>query len=171
MRLLIVIVLYLCTNVLMSQKAFPLSSVKLSTQEALQIHVKNELGEKSFLSTHMPKGKIYLVSVWATWCSSCRAELKAIQKVHCDWSEESDFEFIAVSIDIPTDHHKVFSLANKMDWNFKIIHEEYGYLLRELDIFKLPRMFLVDQKGNIVYEPRGFHASELQNLGEKIKSL
>ena len=171
MRILIVIVFYLCTNALMSQNVFPLTSVKLSTQEALQIHVKNELGEKSFLSTHMPKGKIYLVSVWATWCSSCRAELKAIQKVHCDWSEESDFEFIAVSIDIPTDHHKVFSLANKMDWNFKIIHEEYGYLTKELKIFNLPGMFLVDQKGNIVYEPQGYSASELKKLEAKIKAL
>ena len=171
MRILLTTILFLCINILMSQSVFPFNSLHGSTKEALKIHVKNEAGEKSFLSAHMPKGKIYLVSVWATWCGRCRGELKALQKVHCDWSEEYDFEFLAISIDTPTDHPKIFSMANKMDWNFKIIHDEYGYLVRELDISALPRMFLVDQKGNIVYEPKGYSTSALKELEEKIKAL
>ena len=171
MRILLTTILFLCINILMSQSVFPLNSVHGSTKEPLKIHVKNEAGEKSFLAAHMPKGKIYLVSVWATWCGRCRGELKALQKVHCDWSEEYDFELLAISIDTPTDHPKVFSMANKMDWDFKIIHDEYGYLVRELDVSALPRMFLVDQKGNIVYEPKGYSKSALKKLEEKIKAL
>tara|TARA_R110000737_G_C14469165_1_gene466427 strand:+ start:375 stop:842 length:468 start_codon:yes stop_codon:yes gene_type:complete len=155
----------------MSQSVFPFNSVHGSTREALKIHVKNEAGEKSFLEAHMPQGKIYLVSVWATWCGRCRTELKALQKVHCDWSDEYNFELLAISIDTPTDHSKVFGMANKMDWNFKIMHDEYGYLVRELDISALPRMFLVDQKGNIVYEPKGYSIGALKKIEEKIKAL
>ena len=171
MRTILTTILFLSINILMSQNVFPLNSVHGSSKEALRIHVKNEVGEKSFLSEHMPKGKIYLVSVWATWCGSCRGELKALQKVHCNWLEEYDFEFIAVSIDTPTDHPKVFNMANKMGWDFKVIHDEYGYLVRELDISQLPRMFLVDQKGNIVDEPKSYSASALKKLEEKIKAL
>ena len=171
MRILLSIILFLGTSVLFSQAAFPFSSVHGSTKEPLEIHVKNELGEKTFLSAHMPKGKIYLVSVWATWCGSCRSKLRAIQKVHCDWSEKYDFEFIAVSIDTPTDHPKIFKMANKTDWNFKIIHDEYGYLVKELDISLLPRTFLVDQNGNIIYEPKGHSSSALKLLEEKIMAL
>lgn len=165
------IILFLCTNILLSQNIFPLTSVNRSSNKALDIHVKNELGQKTFLSAHLPKGKIYLVSIWATWCGSCRAELKAIQKIHCAWSEKYNFEFIAISIDAPKDHYKVFNMANKTDWNFKIIHEEFGYLVHELDIFKLPRMYLVDQNGNIVYEPKGYSPSALKLLEAKIKAL
>jgi len=164
-------VLCLTINVLISQNPFPLNSVHGSTQEALEIHVTNEEGQKSFLKTHMPKGKIYLVSVWATWCGPCRNELQALQKVHCDWLEEYDFEFIAISIDKPTDHPKVFKMSNAMGWDFKIIHDEYGYLIRELDVSRLPRMFLVDQKGNIVYEPKGYSERHLKKLEEKIKTM
>lgn len=171
MRPVLTTILFLCINSLMSQNVFPLNSVHGSTKKALKIHVKNELGKKSFLEAHMPKGKIYLVSVWATWCGSCLRELRALQKIHCDWSEKYDFEFIAVSIDTPTDHPKIFSMANKVDWNFKIIHDEYGYLVHELDISALPRMFLVDKKGNIVYEPKGYSSSALKHLEEKIKAL
>jgi len=171
MRTLITTILVLCTNLLISQTAFPLNSTHGSTKAPLKIHVKNEVGEKSYLAAHMPKGKIYLVSVWATWCGPCRSELMALQKVHCDWSEKYDFEFIAISIDTPTDHPKIFRMANKTDWNFKILHDEYGYLVRELDISRLPRMFLVDQKGNIVYEPKGYSTSALKKIEEKIKSM
>ena len=171
MRIILSLILILSTRVLISQSGFPLTSVNKSTNEALNIHVKNELGEKSFLAAHMPKGKIYLVSIWATWCGSCRSELKAIQRVHCDWSEAYNFEFIAISIDAPKDHLKVFTMANKTDWNFKVIHEEYGYLVRELDIFDLPRMFLVDQKGNIVHEAKAYNRSALEKIEEKISTL
>lgn len=165
------LIIFCSINTLMSQNIFPLNSVNSSTKEAVKIHVKNETGNKSFLEDHMPQGRIYLVSIWATWCGSCRAELNAMQKVHCDWSDQNDFEFLAVSIDTPNDHPKVFKLANKMGWDFKIMHEEYGYLVRELDIFKLPRMFLVDQKGNIIYEPKGYGSNELKKIEEKISAL
>lgn len=171
MRTLFTVILFLSINVLMSQNAFPFNSVHGSTKKALKIHVKNERGEKSFLAAHMPKGKIYLVSVWATWCRPCRNELNALQKVHNDWSKEYDFEYIAISIDAPTDHPKVFSLANKMNWDFKVVHDEYGYTVRELDISLLPRMFLVNQNGNIIYEPTGYSASALKTIEEKIKAL
>jgi len=171
MHSLFTIVFIFWLNTLVSQNAFPLNSVHGSTKEPLKIHVKNEAGAKSFLSKHVPKGKIYLVSVWATWCGPCRAELNALQKVHCEWSEEYDFEFIAISIDKPTDHPKIFKMANTMGWDFKVIHDEYGYLIRELDISKLPRMFLIDQKGNIVYEPQGYSKMALKKVEEKIKTM
>ena len=171
MRISFIIILCLYAVSVKSQLHFPLTSVHGSTKEPLEIHVKDELGDRSFLKAHMPKGKIYLVSIWATWCGSCRSELRAIQKVHCDWSEDSNFEFIAISIDTPNDHPKIFKMANKTDWNFKIIHDEYGYLVKELDVSKLPRMFLVDQNGNIVYEPKGYGARELKKIGALISAL
>ena len=171
MRVLYSFILLLCTNAVMSQSPFPLNSVHGTTKVPLKIHVKNELNEKSYLSAHMPKGKIYLVSVWATWCGPCRAELRAIQKVHCDWSEKYDFEFLAISIDAPTHRSKIFDMVNKTDWNFKVLHDEYGYLVKELDISNIPRMFLVDQQGNIVYEPHGYSSSVLKKIEKKVESL
>ena len=171
-RLALSFIIVLCSaQSMMSQSDFPFNSVHGSTKEPLRIHVKNASNEKSYLSEHMPKGKIYLVSVWATWCGPCRGELNALQKVHCDWSGEYDFEFIAISVDTPTDHSKIFKMVNGVDWNFKVLHDEYGYLVKELGISAIPRMFLVDQEGNIVYEHRGFSSRELKRIEQKIESL
>lgn len=172
MRSLLSLFLLLSFSILTAQEqAFPLNSVHGSTKKALKIHVKNEAGEKSFLETHMPQGKIYLASVWATWCGPCRSELNAIQEVHKQWSDKYNFEFIAISIDKPTDHAKVFSMANRMGWDFKVVHDEYGYVARELDISAIPRMYLVDQEGQIVYMAKGYSKSALKLLESKISAL
>lgn len=171
MRNFFTIAIWLNVHYLISQNAFPLNSFHSTTKEALEIHVRNEAGQKSFLKTHLSKGQIYLVSVWATWCGPCRSELQALQKVHCEWSDKYDFEFIAISVDAPTDHPKIFKMANTMGWDFKVIHDEYGYLVRELDISKIPRMFLVDQKGNIVYEPNGFSTQHLKKIEDRLKTM
>jgi len=171
MRLCLVAVLLLIINGITAQSPFPFNSVHGSTKDSLRIHVKDEIWQKSFLSSHMAKGKIYLVSVWATWCGSCRVKLKAMQEVHCEWMNDYDFEFIAVSIDAPNDHHKIFEMADQKKWDFKIIHDEYGYLVNELDVSLLPRMFLVDREGNIVYEPKGSSASALKKLEEQIRTM
>jgi len=113
MRIPLVTILFLSLTALTAQNPFPFNSVHGRTKDSLQIHVKDEMGHKSFLSTHMPKGKIYLVSVWATWCGSCRSELKALQKVYCEWNEEYDFELLAISIDAPNDHPKIFRMAKQ----------------------------------------------------------
>lgn len=169
--ILVMLTLLFCNTFLSAQTAFPFSSVHGSTKEPLDIHVKDENGQKSFLATHMPQGKIYLVNVWATWCGSCRSELRAVQKVYCDWADAYDVEFIAISIDTPTDHSKIFSLAEKMGWDFKIFHDEYGYLVGELGVSRLPRMFLVDQQGHIVYEPTGHSATAFKKLEKMMRSL
>lgn len=119
----------------------------------------------------MPKGKVYLTSVWATWCGACRSELKALEKVYKDWEAEYNFEFIAISIDVPTDHHKIFKMANDKNWDFKILHDEYAYVSKELDVFRLPQMYLVDKDGKIVYHNNSYHQSALETLEQKIKSL
>jgi len=164
-------VLFFASSFLVGQEMFPLNSVHSSNKKPLQIHVKDECAEKSFLATHMPKGTIYLVSVWATWCGPCRAELNALKEIHFLWTEKYNFEFIALSIDKPTDHSKVFEMADRMNWGFKILHDEYGYVSRELGVSAIPRMFLVNQKGEIVYEPKGFNKSALNLIEQKIEEL
>lgn len=165
------VILLFCTCHITAQSAFPFSSVHGSTKEPLDIHVRDENGQKSYLETHMPQGKLYLVSVWATWCRSCRSELRAVQKVYCDWADDYDVEFLAISVDTPTDHPKIFALAKKMKWDFKILHDEYGYLVGELGVSLLPRMFLVDRKGHIVYEPKDYSTTALKKLEKKMSSL
>ena len=53
-------------------------------------------GEEFNLEKH--RGKVVMVSFWATWCPVCRADFPAWQRVY-DGYRGRDFEMVAVSID------------------------------------------------------------------------
>ena len=44
------------------------------------------------------RGKVVLISYWATWCPYCRHEMPAMEKFYTDYKARG-FEILAVSID------------------------------------------------------------------------
>jgi len=45
------------------------------------------------------KGKTNLITVWATWCAPCRAELPAVQKLFDQVKDRRDVQTISISVD------------------------------------------------------------------------
>lgn len=45
------------------------------------------------------RGKVTLVTTWATWCGPCRAELPYIQKLHQAFAGRNDRLILTINID------------------------------------------------------------------------
>jgi thiol-disulfide isomerase/thioredoxin len=45
------------------------------------------------------QGKCVLLDFWATWCAPCLAEMPNLQRVHDEFSKDSRFVLINVSVD------------------------------------------------------------------------
>ena len=103
----------------------------------------------SKVSTADWKGKVVLVSFWATWCKPCAEDLprlkQAYQQYHgqgleivgvsCDNNPEEVQKFVAQNKDVPWPH--LFDAA-KPGWH--ALAEQYY-------IRSIPTMFLIDRKG------------------------
>lgn len=106
------------------------------------------------------KGKYVLLNFWASWCEPCVAELPAIKKIYDRYSRDQ-LAVIGVSADKDSaafqhavEKYQVNWIQLKWDEAFK---NKYG-------VAALPRLFLIDPAGKIVYERK-------QELPDKIDSL
>jgi cytochrome c biogenesis protein CcmG, thiol:disulfide interchange protein DsbE len=144
---------------LLAQKTLP--SVDVKTLDGKTINIQ-EFGKK---------GKITIISFWATWCAPCKKELDAISEVYAEWQKNYDVELVAVTIDDARAVAKVKPMVEQKGWKYTILSDVNQDLQRALNVPSVPQSFLLDAKGNIVYSHTGYVAGDEDELEDKIKAL
>ncbi|MGB5990178.1 MAG: TlpA disulfide reductase family protein [Marinifilaceae bacterium] len=132
--------------------------------------VKNLTGKSVKLSKLIEENDKVVISLWATWCKPCVAELTAINEEIEDWQEETGVKFIAISIDDSRSKNRVKSFVRGRAWGFDVYTDENQDFKRAMGVNLVPHTFLL-YKGKIVWEHSSYVAGDEQILFEKIKSL
>lgn len=146
-------------SILNAQKGLPSAQVKTLDGKSMNIQ---EVGKK---------GKITVISFWATWCSPCKKELDAIHKVYADWQSKYNMELVAVTIDDARALPKVGPMVKQKQWNFTVLSDVNKQLKEALQIQTVPFTLLLDKKGNIVYKHSGYVPGDEKELEKKIAEL
>ena len=95
------------------------------------------------------KGKIVLVSFWATWCPPCVAELPSFQKLYNKYGEEVKFVFLAND-----KKEKVNQFLDKKGYTIPVYYS--GSETPEvLEHGSIPTTYIIDKNGKIVVKEVG----------------
>jgi len=141
------------------------------------VNVVDLNGKKINTSELSNKGKPYIISFWATWCKPCVKELTTIAEVYQDWQQETGVKLIAVSIDDSRSSAQVKTLVNGKSWEYEVLLDENSDFKRAMNVNAVPHTFIVNGKGEIVWQHTSFsEGSELElislirklNAGEPI---
>jgi len=100
-------------------------------------------------------GKPFVVSFWATWCRPCLQELNAIDEIYEEWKDHG-FKLVAVSTDDARTRPNVLPMISGRGWEFEFYLDENGDFRRAMGVNLVPHTFILNGKGEIVYQHTSF---------------
>ena len=135
------------------------------------INIKTIDGKSINTSEFTSKGKITVVSFWATWCTPCKRELDAINELYDDWVEKYDIQLVAITIDDVRGLSKVPATIKSKGWEFTVLADTKQELQQALNFQTIPQTFLLNKAGEIMYSHNGYSPGDEIKLEEKIAAL
>jgi len=128
-------------------------------------------GKKVAFNETFEKGKVTLVSFWATWCVPCKKEIKNIREKMPNWKQEADFNYVTVSIDESRAEGLVRSYAKSQGWDFPYLIDPNSDLKRSLNFQTVPFTLIIDKSGKVAYMHSGYEEGGENEVFAKIKEL
>jgi peroxiredoxin len=128
---------------------------ELAGQQAPDFALKGVDGHNYRLSEY--RGRVVLVSFWASWCGDCRAQLERISALYERYAG-SGLEMLAVGLDPGFD--QLSDAARALDVAFPALHDAGGEVGRQYDVRRMPYLVLIDQAGVVRQEFAGFNRGE-----------
>lgn len=128
-------------------------------------------GKKVDTKTFSNGGKPIIVNFWATWCAPCKRELTTIADKYDTWQEETGVKLVAISIDDSRSMARVAPFVNGQGWDYEVYLDPNGDLKRALNVNNVPHTFLLNGKGEIVYQHNNYEPGDENELYAKVKEL
>jgi peroxiredoxin len=103
-------------------------------------------GQTTSLSAQ--RGKVVVITLWASWCGPCRAEMPAIQKVYAsEW--DHGLTVLAVNGTFQDSASNASAFAQQYGLSFPILLDTDGRVSRMYLLSALPSTYIVDRRGII----------------------
>lgn len=115
------------------------------------------------------KGKLVMVTFFATWCGSCRQELPHIQSdIYDKYKNHPKFKLLILGREHSWEQVNKFKAENKFTMPFypdpkRAIYSKFAKQF-------IPRNFLISPEGKVIFSSIGFNEKDFNELKEMVKA-
>jgi thiol-disulfide isomerase/thioredoxin len=147
-------------------------SFALHAQDLPDTQIKDVNTGKKLPFNQVPaKGRVTVISFWATWCVPCKKEIKNICLQLPNWKKEADFDYVTISIDEARAEGLVRSYALSQGWSFPYYMDPNSDLKRSLSFQNVPYTLIIDKNGKVAFNHTGYEEGGESEVWAKIKEL
>ncbi len=108
------------------------------------------------------KGKVVLVTFWATWCDTCKEENPSLQRLIT--SEKNNANFVALSVLVDDSAQNATSYMKANNLNFNVLLDDKKASV-DYGITGVPETFVISKKGilsNKIIGPLNWDAPDVR---------
>ena len=113
------------------------------------------------------KGKVVLVTAWASWCQPCLAKIPH-EKTLINKYKNKPFEIVGINGDSDIRNALRVEKQYKIPWKNLVQKQSKGNLLDMFEVNSFPNFFLYDKKGNLRYSNINTTPDQLDKLIEAL---
>ena len=115
------------------------------------------------------KGKVVLINLFATWCGPCQTELAEVQKtLWPKYKDNKDFVMLVIGREHTDEQLQKYN--ERKQFTFPLYPDPKREVFSLFAEKYIPRAYLFDQEGKLIYASVGYSEEEFQILMDTIES-
>jgi len=116
------------------------------------------------------KGKVVLINIFATWCGPCQKELAEVQSTL--WPRfKDDKNFVMLTVGREHTDEELTKYNGRKKFTFPLYPDPTREFTSKFALQDIPRSYLIDQNGKIVYASKGFKKESFEEMMTLISEL
>jgi thiol-disulfide isomerase/thioredoxin len=120
-------------------------------------------GQKIPLSSQ--RGKVVIVTFWASWCAPCRRELPILEGAQ-EMLGKDKLTVFAVSYRDSDSEQRLRKVASS--WQINLVEDSNGWIASHYGISSIPHLFIIGRDGTVLANHIGYGDRTLQELVDDI---
>jgi len=114
------------------------------------------------------KGPI-IIDFWASWCKPCMKELPELSSLQTKY--DTLITIVCISADRPRSVARAKGIVKSKQFSFITLFDQNREVQKLFNITSIPRTFIVNKNGEIVYEHTGYRRGDEKHLEEELLKI